>query len=266
MKLSGANVIVTGASSGIGRETAREFAKAGSNVVLASRNEEALRGLAGEMEGLPGRAVVVPTDVTDRAAVEAMAATAVKELGSIEALVNNAGLGLTARLADGSMENIRYVFEVNVFGAINCIQAVLPHMKERKRGMIIGLSSVAGRLSTPYFAAYSATKASVIALDEALRLEVEGYGIRVMTVFPGYTITAFQSDLLKEVPWERPSRLVRGATAEMVAKAIVRAARKDRREAYATLGDRLAVAVKMVSPRLIDAGMRRLWLAGRKFE
>src|SRR3990172_6701698 len=102
MKLKGINAIVTGPSSGIGRETAREFARAGSNVVLASRNRQALEDLARELEPLPGRRLVVPTDVTDRQAVNAMVLRTLSEFGSMEVLVNNAGQGLIAPMAEGS--------------------------------------------------------------------------------------------------------------------------------------------------------------------
>ncbi len=99
MKLKGNTVIVTGASSGIGRETARRLAKAGSNVVLASRNRKTLQGLAKELKPLRGRCLVTPTDVTDREAVKAMVEAGLQEFGSIEVLVNNAGLGLQAPIA-----------------------------------------------------------------------------------------------------------------------------------------------------------------------
>jgi short-subunit dehydrogenase len=164
------------------------------------------------------------------------------------------------------MENIRDVYEVNVFGAINCIQGVFPRMKERRYGMIINVSSVAGKMGTPYSAAYSGTKAAIAAIGDALRLEVEQHDIRVCTVYPGYTVTEFQENLRNEIEQGRPSRLLRGATAAMVARAIVGAARRNKRETYVTLGDRLAVAIKSFSPRLVDFGMRRLWLAGRKFD
>jgi NAD(P)-dependent dehydrogenase (short-subunit alcohol dehydrogenase family) len=264
--MKGSTVIVTGASSGIGRAVAARFARAGSNVVLASRNRETLEALAQELGGLPGRRLVVPTDVSDRDAVFAMVERAVEEFGSIEVLVNNAGLGLNATVVEGSLENIRRVFEVNFFGAVNCVQAAVPHMKQRRRGAIAIVSSVVGRLAPPYSGAYSATKGALNALTDSLRLELEPYGVTVTAVYPGYTITGFQENLLREVELPRPSRLVPGVGPEAVARKIVRAVREGKREAYVTRGDAAAVMIKNLSPRLVDWGMRRLWLSGRRPE
>jgi short-subunit dehydrogenase len=264
MKLRGSTVIVTGASSGIGRETARALARAGSNIVLASRNREALDELARDLEPLPGHRLVVSTDVIDREAVGAMVERTLKEFGSIDVLVNNAGQGLNAPIAEGKLENVRYVFEVNLFGALGCIQAVAPHMKECKRGVIVNVSSVVGRLATPYGGAYAATKAAMNAMTDALRLELEPYGIRVTAVYPGYTITGFQQNVLSEMEVPEPSRLVRGASPKAVARKILGAVRDGKRETYVTMGDAAAVMIKNFSPRMVDWGMRRLWLSSRR--
>lgn len=264
MKLRDRAVIVTGASSGIGLETAREFARAGSNVVLASRNQAALELLAEELSTLPGWRLVVPTDVRDREAVNAMVERTAQEFGAVDVLVNNAGLGLDATIAEGSLENMRYVLDVNLFGCIYAIQAVVPHMKTKGSGAIINVSSVAGRISTPYNGLYSATKAALNAISDALRLELAGYGIVVTAVYPGYTVTGFGDNLLREMERPRPSRVLRGTPAKAVARKIVAAARRGDREAYVTFGDAMAVTVKNVAPRLVDWGVRRLWVARRE--
>jgi NAD(P)-dependent dehydrogenase (short-subunit alcohol dehydrogenase family) len=261
MKLKGSTVIVTGASRGIGRETVRQFAQAGSNVVLASRNGKAMEELAQELEPLAGHRLVVPTDVADREAVKAMVERTLQEFGSIQVLVNNAGVGLNAPVAEGSLENMRHVFDVNLFGAVHCIQAVTPHMKERRRGTIVNVSSVVGRLASPYNGAYSATKAALNALTDSMRVELEPHGIRVTSIYPGYTITGFHESSLSEVKMPPRSPLTRGVGAEAVAETIVQAVRKRRREAYVSLSDAAAVMIKNLSPRLVDWGMRRIWLS-----
>jgi short-subunit dehydrogenase len=261
MKLKGSTVIVTGASSGIGWETARLFARAGSNVVLAARNQERLQQLASELEGYAGRALPVPTDVTDRQAVETMANRTLEEFGRLDILVNNAGLGLHALLAEGSMDNIRYLFEVNVFGALNCIQAVAPFMKQQGSGQIINVSSIAGKIAPPFEGAYAATKFALTAISDALRLELAEHGIKVITVYPGPIETAFTEQALKEV--ERPPRprVASGTAAVRVAEVIVRAARHPQREVYVTWFERMAAGLKTASPRFIDWGLRRFYAA-----
>jgi short-subunit dehydrogenase len=260
MKLRDKTVIVTGASSGIGRETAIAFARADTNLVLASRNEAALNELAAEVLPQVQRVLVVPTDVTQRSAVDAMVQQAAREMGSIDILVNNAGVGLNALLAEGSMTNIRRLFEVNVYGALHCIQAVVPYMKQQGRGQIINVSSVAGKIATPRNGAYAATKFALTAISDALRLELADYGITVTTVFPGITDTPFGDNVLKEVDVPPVPGIVRGVSARRVANAIVRAARWEKREVYVTVTDRMAVGLKHVTPWVVDWGMRTFYL------
>ena len=260
MRLQDKTVIVTGASSGIGRETAVAFARAGANLVLASRNEAALNEVAAEIAPFAGRVSVIPTDVTQRAAVEAMVEQTATELGSVDVLVNNAGVGLNALLAEGSMTNIRRLFEVNVFGALHCIQAVVPYMKRQGSGQIINVSSVAGKIATPRNGAYAATKFALTAISDALRLELGDYGITVITVFPGITDTAFGENVLREVDVPPVPGIVRGVSARRVANAIVRASRWEKREVYVTVTDRMAVGLKNVSPCVVDWGMRTFYL------
>jgi short-subunit dehydrogenase len=263
MRLRDRTAIVTGASSGIGRETARLFARVGANVVLASRNAEALARLAQELQPYRGRSLAVPTDVTDAQAVEAMVSKAAEEFGSVDILVNNAGLGLYARLAEGSMENVRRLFEVNVFGALNCIRAVAPHMKQQRRGQIINVSSVAGKIAAAYEGAYAATKFALTAISDAVRLELLDHGITVITVYPGPIDTSLRENAIKEIELPAAPPAVRRIPPVRVAEAIVKAARDERPEVYVTWFDRLAVTLKGISPRFIDWGMRRFYMRRR---
>ncbi len=263
MKLRDRTAIVTGASTGIGWETARLLARAGANVVLASRNAEALDQVAQELQPYRGRSLAVPTDVTDGQAVEAMVSRAAEEFGSVDILVNNAGLGLYAYLAEGSMENVRRLFEVNVFGALNCIRAVTPYMKQQRRGQIINVSSVAGKIAAPYEGAYAATKFALTAISDAVRLELLDHGIKVITVYPGPIETPFRANALKEIEPPSASRIVRRIPPVRVAEAIVKAARDERPEVYVTWFDRVAVTLKGISPRFIDWGMRRFYMRRR---
>jgi len=263
MKLRGKAVIVTGASSGIGRATAQEFARAGSNVVLASRDQKELEELAQELAGRPGRRLVVPVDVRDAQAVNAMVQRTVEEFGSVDVLVNNAAQGLDASVAEGKIENMRYVMDVNVFGAIYGVQAVVPHMKRQGSGCIVNVSSVESRIAVPFNGIYSATKAALTAITDALRMELEGTGIKVINVYPGLTVTAFHKNTIREVELPPRSRWLRGVPPSAAAKTIVQAVRREQREAFVTLGDAVAVAIKNVSPRLVEWGIRRLWLPSK---
>jgi short-subunit dehydrogenase len=263
MRIEGARAIVTGASSGIGRATARALALAGAHVVLASRQREALEELAQELAEAPGRCLVVPTDVRERESVQAMTKETLEALGGIDILINNAGLGLDATVAEGDVDNMRYVLDVNLLGAIHCIQAVVPHMRAQGRGVIVNVSSVAARVAMPYGAIYSATKAALAALSSALRVELAPYGIKVVAVFPGYTVTPFHRHSIKEVELPTPSPLLRAATAEAVARRILRAIRREERWAYVSWADRMAVLAADLAPGLVEWGLKTLWLRSR---
>ena len=149
MQLKNARVIVTGASSGIGRAIAVEFGRRGARLALASRDQSALEEAAAAIKIDGGSAVVIPTDVTVEGAVKEMADAAIRELGGIDILVNNAGIGLTAPIADASSADVDKLFGLNVIAAAAAIRAVIPIMRTQGSGMIINISSMAGRVVIP---------------------------------------------------------------------------------------------------------------------
>ena len=186
--LRGRVVVVTGASSGIGAATAKMLSGEGAKVALAARREEALRdvqaGLATDAESL-----VCPTDVTDRSQVDSLVSRTEDELGTVDALVNCAGVMYYTMMKNVRAGEWDRTVEVNCNGALNCVGAVLPGMLERGRGHLVTISSNAGRVVFPGLAVYSASKFFVEALSKGLRLETAGTGVKVTTVQPGNVAT-----------------------------------------------------------------------------
>lgn len=256
MRLAGRTAIVTGASSGIGRATALELAEKGANVVLAARRRDKLEALADEIGGSSRQTLVIPTDVTDRLAVEALVRRTVEEYDAVDILVNNAGMGLYAPIAGGSMENMRGIFDVNFFGAVHCMQAVVPYMVSQKRGHIVNVSSVAGKISPPYMGAYAATKHALGAVSDALRSELAGTGVHVSTIYPGLTQSSFTESMLQEVEVPRIPPIVRFVDASVVARRIAQAIRWQVRDIYVSPEDIAAVTVSTIAPHLADLSMR----------
>jgi NAD(P)-dependent dehydrogenase (short-subunit alcohol dehydrogenase family) len=220
--LSGKRALVTGASRGIGREVALGLAAAGADVALSARNADQLRQLAGEIEGLGRRAVVLPADVTDAEACRSLAADAVSGLGAVDVLVNNAGgssyMGPFTELRFSGWEK---VMRLNVDSIVHLSQAVGRHMLERGSGSVINVASVAGLTGTPTLAPYGASKAAVISLTKSLALEWGPQGVRVNALCPGWTKTDLNADLWGDealgAAMVEPTALKRWAeTAEMV--------------------------------------------------
>jgi short-subunit dehydrogenase len=251
--LKGKVAVVTGASSGIGEATARELASRGASVVLASRDVVRLEALQREISASGGLALAVETDVAERASVQAMAGRTVAELESLDVLINNAGLGLSGRIAEVRAEDVRHVFEVNTIGPLNCIQAALPHMGEG--GRIINVSSVVGRRAIPKVGAYCASKSALGAISDALRVEIAGRGITVTNVYPGTTRTSFRENSRRTRDEKRGWR-PQGVTPERVAQKIADAAEKGPRDVYVTIADRLFVAGVTLFPSLADRVLR----------
>lgn len=198
-------IVITGASSGLGAEAARYLAELGATVVLGARRTERIKALAEGIEAKGGKALAVETDVTDRASVQNLVDTAVKTYGRIDVLLNNAGVMPLSPLEKLRVDEWDLMIDVNIKGVLYGIASALPHMKARKSGHIINVSSVAGHRVLENSAVYSATKFAVRALSEGLRAEVKPYNLRTTVISPG----AVQSELLDSIHDEATAEQLR---------------------------------------------------------
>lgn len=245
--------VVTGASSGIGEAAAKELARRGAAVALAARDEGKLEELASEIRREGGIALPVVTDVSDDESVRDLVYRTVSELGGVDVLVNNAGLGLSGRIAELRADDLRYVYEVNVLGPLRCIQAALPHMVSG--GRIVNVSSVVGLRAIPKVGGYCSSKAALNALSESLRVEVAGRGITVTSVYPGTTRTAFRDNSRRTKDEKRGWR-PKGVPPEKVAIKIARAAERGGRDMHVSLPDLAFTTASSLAPGVIDRALR----------
>jgi NAD(P)-dependent dehydrogenase (short-subunit alcohol dehydrogenase family) len=182
-------VLITGTSTGIGYATAVSIARSGRHVSATMRNLDGAGDLRAAIDAEELPIDIYRLDVDDDASVADAVARVEAEHGAIEGLVNNAGIGMSGAVEELPLARFRKCMETNFFGALRCIQAVLPGMRERRHGCIVNVTSVAGRIASPPQAAYASSKWALEALSEALAAEVKAYGIRVAVVEPGVIAT-----------------------------------------------------------------------------
>lgn len=187
--LSGKRIWLTGASSGIGRALALELTGRGAVCGLTARSEESLWSLQGEIKGRGGQALVVPGDVNDSARMKAVAAELEERMGGIDILIANAGTHLFTKPEQFDAEEYLGLMNLNYGGMLRCIEAVLPFMRQRGAGRIVGVSSLAGYRGVPRAAAYGASKAAMIHFLESLRFHLVRQNIGVTIVNPGFVRT-----------------------------------------------------------------------------
>jgi|TARA_R100000501_G_scaffold17919_3_gene35053 NAD(P)-dependent dehydrogenase (short-subunit alcohol dehydrogenase family) len=186
--------IITGCSTGIGRAIAEHVLNRGERVAVTARNPDDVKDL---VAAHGDRAIAVRLDVADPDQVSAAVAEAEARFGGIDVLVNNAGYGYVSSIEEGDIDSIKGMFDVNLFGALRMMQAVLPGMRSRRSGSIITISSLAGRISNPATGFYSSSKFALEGLSEALSREVEDLGIRVCSIAPGMFRSDFSGRSLK---------------------------------------------------------------------
>lgn len=257
-------IVITGASSGIGRETAVEAGARGANVVLAARGEPALHEVAREIEAAGGRALVVPTDVGDRAQVERLAGAAVEHFGRIDTWVNDASVSVYATVEETTPEEFERVVQVNLMGTVYGCKAALPYMKQQGGGTLINVSSTLAERAVPLMVSYCAAKHAVKGFTEGLRMELarEGNDIHVVQILPSSINTPF-FDHARSKLGVKPQPIPPVYEPRVVAEAILFAAEHPRRDIYAGGFGRLLSVMGKISGPLTD---RYMLLGGQMFK
>jgi NAD(P)-dependent dehydrogenase (short-subunit alcohol dehydrogenase family) len=251
-QVRGSTVVITGATSGIGRETAREFARAGARVVAAGRREDRLRELVTEIEGKGGAALAVATDVADGAQVDRLIERTMERFGAVDTLVNNAGMGMAARFEEQSIEDFRRVMEVNFWGAVYACKAALPRMRaQTSGGLIINIASIMGKRGLPYETAYCASKFAMAGFSEALRTEVMAQGVDVSTIFPGAVESEIWETTENRTGLDMASVLPKFPAREL-ARIIVQDARVPQPEIVMALDAQVVGFLNTVAPGIMD--------------
>ena len=257
-------VVITGASSGIGRATAVQFGAAGASVVLAARNEVALQEAAREVEHAGGIALVMPTDVAKWEQVERLATRAVDRFGRVDTWVNNASVSEYATVEQMTIEEIERLIQVNLLGMIYGVKAALPHLKRQRQGTIVNVSSVVGERAVPLQSVYVATKHGIKGFTESLRLELEHEktGITVTLIEPGSINTPFFNHARSKMG-VKPSPMPPVYPPSAVAEAIAFAAERPRRTIVVGGGGKMLGVLEQLSPALTD---RVMLLGGQGFK
>jgi len=250
-------VVVTGASSGIGRATALAFAREGAAVVLAARRPEPLETLVQECRALGASAVAAPTDVTDERAVRDLARRPLETFGRLDVWVNNAAVGALGDFEAIPPEVFRRIVDVGFFGYVHGARAAIAHFRTHGQGVLINVASMVGKMAMPYYTPYVAAKFAVVGFSETLREEMLGSGIDVVTIMPAAVDTPFfQHSANYTGRALKPPRPVYDP--EMVAAAIVDAARRPQRERFVGGSARALHALHLLAPGLYERVARAM--------
>lgn len=191
-------VLITGASQGIGQVTARKFAQHGYNLVLAARHADRLKAVAEELQGLGTSVLAVPTDVRDAQQVHELVRAALERYGTVDVLINNAGIYCCGPVEQFSLEEWHQVIDTNLWGYIHTIQALLPQFLAQGKGTIVNVGSIGGKVPIPYLLPYTTSKFAITGLTEALHSELSPKGIQVCGIYPNL----IRSDFLERAIFE----------------------------------------------------------------
>ena len=260
------SVLVTGASSGIGHDVALAFGAQGARVAILARRRLHLNELAKKIEEAGGTALALDCDVTDRARVFSAVDQVKESFGKIDILINSAGLLISDPFEQMRPEDLEKMMAVNLFGAVNAIQAVLPLMRKAKAGNIVNIASLAGRRGMPPLGGYSATKFALVGMTEALRVELFNSGIKVSLVMPGVIDTPMAEEALKHDSFKNMPGATFAMPARWVTWAVLAAAAFGLTEVDVPPGAAIAEKLASLFPGVTDAflsvGTRLMQTAG----
>ena len=242
-------VLITGASSGIGRQTAIEFAKLGANIVLVARRKNKLEQVETELKKFHTSTLICQCDVSKKDQIEQMSKTVLEKFGQLDILVNNAGFAIYGSVSDLSIDDIESQMKTNYFGMIYCIKNFLPSMLKKNSGHIVNVASVAASFGLPGIASYCASKFAMLGFSEGLKHELKDTGVGITVVSPIMVRTDFfDHPSFEKMPQYSPTSL----SSKTVAKAILKAANSPRLEIIVPSFVRGAVWFKNTFPYLIN--------------
>jgi len=257
--ISGKVVIVTGASSGIGRATALRLARERANLVLVARREKLLLSLAEDVQSAGGSALVLALDLRERDNIKKMIHSAQDRFGRIDVLINNAAFGFYGSVENTPADVVREIFDLNFDAPLLACQLAIPIMRAQGEGHIINISSVAGRRGLPLSGIYCATKFAMQGISEALRVEMQNSGIQVSIINPTATQTEFGANVRYGDVQQKFKHMGHIQPADAVAAAIVRCIKEPKAEVYPYRLSRFLVWVNAVAPTLVDKIMTRFF-------
>ncbi|HUP28892.1 MAG TPA: SDR family oxidoreductase [Usitatibacter sp.] len=259
-------VVITGASKGIGAELARQLAAKGAKLVLAARNLEELERVARECRERGAEAITARADVAVERDCQSMVSAAHVAFGRIDALVNNAGMTMWARFEDiQDLAILDRIMQVNYMGSVYCTRHALPHLRETK-GLLVGISSLAGRVGVPTRTGYSAAKHAMTGFFDSLRIELDGTGVDVTMIYPGFVATGIRENATG--PDGQPilvSPVKEGEVmgVEECVRRIVTAMERREREVVMTARGKMGLWLKLLAPSLVDRLAKRAIQRGR---
>lgn len=257
MQIKGKVVLITGASEGIGAACVRVFEARGARLSIVARHEDKLAAVGG------ADTLRIAGDITSEEARAHVVERTVAQFGAIDILVNNAGMGLYAPASQAAMADARRLFELNLFAPLALTQLVVPHMRQRKQGAIVNVSSIAGKITLPWFTLYSVSKFALCSLTDGLRAELKPDGIHAMNVCPGYVKTDFQAHALGARP---PKPVAKGRrfaiSAEECAEAIARGVERDARTVVVPRIGWLLVGLSRLLPAFVESRLAAINQSG----